>query len=780
MGLSGKTAIGMISQGISAGARDGDQVTDALGQFGERATAGGKAVEEAFASIGLSADDVKSKLQKGGKSGQQALQMTMDALRGTTDKQTQLNAAAALFGDPANVMGDALFALDPATAAASTGMDKAAGSVDKLGGELRNNLGSKIDQFRNTAQQNLIDFLNGPLYGALGRAKTALGGIWDDAGKGGAQGTERIVAFVPLLGQKLLEKLKELAPKMIEGLMGAGQAVAEWVMANPMQVLKIAAIAGAILMALVALPALVAAGISATAITLMAGFAWELVKAAGSGLGSLGTSIGNWFSGLWSKYISGPVSRTGNSFITWVRGLPGRASSALSGLSASITARASAAWSSFLNTSVQRALAMVAWVKGLPSRISAGIGSLSGLLTQKGRNVVQGLWTGIQGMGGWIRDKIIGWARDVIPGPIAKALGISSPSKVTKAQGRWIARGLADGLTGSSKQVRAASYKLVDIVRDSLTGKRRTAALKRINKDAGWLDWLAQRETKVAGKLKTATKKMEDLRKARSSLAADVKKGVLSEADITKQDTGGWGQSAETILAGLRQDTAAAVTFAKHLATLKKKGVRSDLITQIAQAGVTGGASSAAALANANSSQIKQINAQQKALVGAAGQAGTTAGSAMYQAGIAAAQGLVKGLQREQKTIEATMLRMAKGLTKAMRQALGIKSPSRVMALIGAQTAQGLVKGVEGQRSAVNSTMASLVDTPAPGTWDSGYAAGAAHGGRRGQQRVVLEFRSSGRAEDDYMVSRLQRSIRIKAGGDVQRVLGQSGRRTGT
>jgi hypothetical protein len=201
--------------------------------------------------------------------------------------------------------------------------------------------------------------------------------------------------------------------------------------------------------------------------------------------------------------------------------------------------------------------------------------------------------------------------------------------------------------------------------------------------------------------------------------------------------------------------------------------VRSDLVAQIAQAGVAQGSSAAAALANANSGQVKQINQQQALLVQAAGQAGTTAGDAMYQAGIQAANGLVKGLQKQQKVIESTMVRMAKGLSKAMRKALGIKSPSRVMAVIGQYTAQGLIKGVEGQRAAVNKSMASLVETPAPGSWDmAGARARAA-----ASQRVVLELRSSGRQADDFVMESMRRGVRKKGGGDVGLVI--AGRRSG-
>ncbi|MFE9921555.1 phage tail tape measure protein [Streptomyces sp. NPDC005774] len=799
MGLSAKDATGLMSQGMKAGARDTDIVADAIKEFSIEAVAGSDKIGKAWDTLHLDSDKLFKQVAAGGDQAKEALDQTLQALA-TMEPGVERNALAVeLFGTKAEDLGDALFALDPASA--SDALGKVGGAADKMGDTLRENSGTRLESFKRNMQQNVVDFLGGQVIPAFGKVKDvagkALGSMWAEAGKNADSGglADRIVAFVPLLGQKLLEKAKELAPKMIEGIMGAGQTVAEWIMANPTQVLKIAALAAAITMALVALPALAAAAIAAAGISLMVGFVSSLISAlvenvprwwssftgwvsekagqAGAVFSVLGSAVGSWFGGLWSKYISGPVSRTWNSFITTVQGLPGRASNALSGLALAITLRAVAAWNSFRDASVQRALGLVTWVAGLPSRISAGIGSLSGLLTQKGRNVVQGLWVGIQGMGGWIRDRIIGWAKSVIPGPIAKALGISSPSKVTAAQGKWIARGLVDGLTGSTKQVKAASYKLVDIVKDALTGKRERAALKRINKDANNLVFNANWADKVASQLKNARKKLDDLKKERSKLVADVKKGVLSDADITKQDSGGWAQTAETILAGLKQDTAAAVTFAKHLATLRKKGVRSDLIAQIAQAGVTGGASSAAALANANSSQIKQINAQQSTLVKAAGQAGTTAGDAMYKAGIQAAEGLVKGLTKHQKYIESTMLRIAKGMSSAIRKALGIKSPSRVMAAIGVHTAQGLIRGVEGQRSAVNRSMASLVETPAPGSWDmaSGRARAAA------SQRVVLELRSSGRQADEFVMESMRRGVRKKGGGDVDLVL--AGRRNG-
>lgn len=425
------------------------------------------------------------------------------------------------------------------------------------------------------------------------------------------------------------------------------------------------------------------------------------------------------------------------------------------------------------DVAVQKAVALVSWMVGWPGRISRAVGSLSGLLTSKGRAVVQGLWSGIQQMGGWIRSKIIGWAKSVIPGPIAKALGIASPSKVTRAQGRWIARGLMDGLTGSSKQVRAASYKLVDIVRDSLSGSRRTKALKTINRNAGWLDWLALREEKVTARLKTANKKLADLIKDRDKLAADVKKGVLDSANITSI-AGDGAVGADTILTSLQDKLARAKQWTADLAQMVKKGVRGDLIAQIAQAGVEQGSGAAAALAGADKNTIRQINSTQAQLVAAAGKAGSVAGNAMYGAGIQAARGLVDGLASEQKTLEKGMIRVAKSMQSAIKKALGIRSPSTVMAeQVGKFIPPGVAEGMQRTAPQLDAAMRSLVRPelamPARPVAAPGMAPLVGAQAASGTTRVVIDVRGA----DEDLKKLFRKLVRVDGRGSAQTAFGR-------
>lgn len=193
VGIDGKMAIGLIDQAIKGGARDSDQVADAIGQFGELALASEQGVKDAFKSIGLDAGNMADLIGKGGSSATSALQQTLDALRGTEDQTTKLTAATALFGDPGTVMGDALFAMNPASAAASAGMDKTAGAAAKLGKTIRGNTATRLevlkrrftDTFGQVVNAVVIPAINGLVYG-VEHAGDALQATGDWINKWGA------------------------------------------------------------------------------------------------------------------------------------------------------------------------------------------------------------------------------------------------------------------------------------------------------------------------------------------------------------------------------------------------------------------------------------------------------------------------------------------------------------------------------------------------------------------------------------------------------------------
>lgn len=727
MGLSGAQATGILKQGLQAGARDADLVADALKELNIRIQ--DQSAAKGLEALGLSAHDMAEAFAGGGPKATAALQTITDKLRGVEDPTKRYALAQQLLGTQSEDLSKALYAIDPSTAVAALG--KIEGATNKAAKTMGNSPAAALDSFKRQSVQKLA----------------AITGTF----VGFAMDNQQV--FVPLTytlaglaAVVLTVRAAMMTYSAISAVVGAANAIISascWtVMGNYLRMMGIglaayARIAGAAVLsaattgaawvgsALVSIgtwiAAVIRAGITAAAQFLMMAaraIAWAAVMAAQwlIAMGPIGWVIAAiialvvliimnwdkikvWTARAWD-WIWAKIKAVGQFILNYVLGWK-------------LVSFFLNHWEKIKTGLVNKVVGIIAYVRGLPGRIRGALGNLGALLYEKGKNLVQGLWNGISGMGGWIRGKLIGWAKSMIPGPIAKALGIASPSKVTKAQGQWIARGLVDGLTGSSKQVKAAAGKLADIVRAGLApGKKRSKALGVISSGSAKLVKLANKEVSLAAKMKTATKALGDQLKARDKLAADVKKGVLDSANITANATGGQ-VSAASILANLTAKMQQAKQFAQQLAALKKKGVRSDLIAQIAQAGVEQGSGAAAALATASASQISQINATQKQLVGAATQAGDTAGTAMYGAGIQAANGLIKGLKSQQKEIEKQMASIGTSMAKAIKKSLGIHSPSKVFAdEVGRWIPAGIMQGMTDGQGSLDRAMAEVVQPP--------------------------------------------------------------------
>ncbi|MFJ2292092.1 phage tail tape measure protein [Streptomyces sp. NPDC087894] len=786
LGLNAQTATGLMSQGLKANARDTDVVADALKEFQIRATDGSKSSAEGFKALGLNAEKTTAQIAAGGEGASKGLQTVLDRLRGMKDPVEQNAAAVALFGTKAEDLGGALWALDPSKATAALG--DFAGASDKAGNALRDNAGVKVEQFKRGLQQGIVNVLGTKVIPALSKF-----GGWAQRNSGTLKvlaavvGGPLVAALVLMGVTATISAARTVAAWVSTGasaltsagtqVLSGARVVGAWILMGVQSMIQGARMAAAwviamgpvgwVIAAIVGLGLLIWANWDKIKAWTLAAWdwIWNKIKSVGQLLLDLflnftlyGLIIKHWDSikagtaAAWD-WVWGKIKGIGVSIVTTVGGFVANAVARFEGLKRGVATKATA---------------LVAYVAGLPGRLARGIGNLTSLLLEKGKNVVQGLWNGIQSMGPWIAGKLAGWAKSKIPGPIAKALGIASPSKVTTAQGRWIGRGLVDGLTGTGKRVKSAAQKLADIVRDGLApGKKRAAALGKISSGSKALQKLANQETKLAARMKAASKSLADQVKARDKLSADVTKGVLDSANITSNSSG-LPVSAQSILSNLTDKMRQAQQFAKQLAVLRKKGIRGDLIAQIAQAGVEQGSGAAAALAMASSSQIKQINSTQGALVTAAGQAGNAAGTAMYGAGIQAAAGLVKGLQSQQSAIEKQMTKLAKGMASSIKKALGIHSPSKVMAdQVGRFIPAGLIEGVQSGVPALDQTMASLVTPPTPAGGSMAAPAGA-YGGD--QAPVVIEIRSSGNRHDDYILESLRKSIKVR-GRNAQLVL---------
>lgn len=106
-------------------------------------------------------------------------------------------------------------------------------------------------------------------------------------------------------------------------------------------------------------------------------------------------------------------------------------------------------------------------VQSIPQIISSIIsafGALTSGMANVGKNLVKGLWDGIQSLAGWIKDKVSGWASDLWKG-ITDFFGIKSPSRKMAWVGSMLMQGLGSGMETDDAPIKAAE-DLTDNIND--------------------------------------------------------------------------------------------------------------------------------------------------------------------------------------------------------------------------------------------------------------------------------------------------------------------------
>lgn len=404
--------------------------------------------------------------------------------------------------------------------------------------------------------------------------------------------------------------------------------------------------------------------------------AWNMAKdavgRAAAWIGQQATNIGKW------------IAQAVATAVDWLKSLPGRAMSALSNLSSTLSGVVRTAGKAMVTAISGKIGEAVDWVKGLPGKASAALGDLGGRLASAGRSLINGFIDGIKSAIGGVKDTLTGLTNSLTDwkGPKKKDAKILTPA------GRLLIEGFIKGIDGTTAKLRSR----LESITKALPANVRSGLGKTLAKATAELEKLVTRRDAVAKRLATAQKKLDDLVKARSKAAGDITKGILDEANITtgRADV----NSVSAITVGLQQALKSSKAFQANIAKLRKAGLRSDLLQQIADAGVEAGGATAAALAKATPAELKKINDLQDQLAKSATATGNTVGDALYTAGIRAAQGLVAGLKSQEKAIENQMKKIATNMLKTVKKKHKTKSPSRAFHEIGVMDMEGWRGGV--------------------------------------------------------------------------------------
>lgn len=321
-------------------------------------------------------------------------------------------------------------------------------------------------------------------------------------------------------------------------------------------------------------------------------------------------------------------------------------------------------------------------------------------LVNAGKNIVQGFINGISSMIGKAADTAASMAKSAWTSA-KNALGIHSPSKKFKEIGANVVHGFILGVQGNRKKLLSTMFSLQRDVIRSINAAHISKSAKASMR-AKWNAKLQATETKLLKletkrsalqtKLDAATKNYNDLLKQRADLVEKVSEAIASSADITDL-TDKEKKSGTSIRDALKKRLEEAKVFVANLRNLAKRGFDKETIAQLASQGVDAAGTLVQTLANASDSDLKQISKTQQEIRKLAGDTGTKIAGDLYNAGIAAAKGLVKGLQSQISKITAVMTQIATALVKQIKKELGIKSPSKVFDKIGVNTAQGYING---------------------------------------------------------------------------------------
>jgi phage-related protein len=335
----------------------------------------------------------------------------------------------------------------------------------------------------------------------------------------------------------------------------------------------------------------------------------------------------------------------------------------------------------------------VAKVKELPGKAKAGLSSLGSTLKNAGIELIKGFISGITSMFSSVKNKLGDLTSKLTDwkGPLPKDKVLLYNAGVV------IIKGLIKGLESQFSNVKKSLTDLTGLIGKAKLSKSLTAKVKA---DQASLNKLLSSYEALTKKVDDAKKSLADLKAAKADYAANIAQKIINDANVTNMEGGFTG-----IIEQLTQARDQAKHFADVLARLKKLGLNSEMFDQLAQAGPQAGMAAAEAILGAGAAGVKQVNDLEKQLQDAAAKVGKTASQVMYDNGIHMAEGLVKGLESQADKIEKQMLKIADSMVKAIKKALGIHSPSRVLAKIGAYVGQGFRKGLLSEQSNIASAV---------------------------------------------------------------------------
>lgn len=232
---------------------------------------------------------------------------------------------------------------------------------------------------------------------------------------------------------------------------------------------------------------------------------------------------------------------------------------------------------------------------------------------------------------------------------------------------------------------------------------------------------------KLDAQIAAATSKAQELQAISDAVSSTLAGEQSLGGSLGQKDEWGYDKpvTAASLVADAQAKAASIKAFAGKLNKLRQMGLTGPILQEIAQLGSTQGGQVADALIAGGTGSVNQLKSAYTEIETWSNKAGQYVTEGFYNGGLQAANGLVAGLQSQQKAIEAQITTIAIGMERALKRALGIASPSKVTTKIGEQTAEGVMVGQRNKLAAIRASASAMAQAAVPGlgaVYDRGSA----------------------------------------------------------
>lgn len=150
LGIDGKDALGLLSRGLKAGARDTDVIADGFKELSIRVIDGSTLTKQSFKDIGLNADKMAEQFGKGGETARKATQQVIDGLLGIEDPVKRNIAGTGLFGTQ---WEDTIQQILPSLANTEGAIENVDGATKRMADTVGDNAAGKVETLKRKFEQ---------------------------------------------------------------------------------------------------------------------------------------------------------------------------------------------------------------------------------------------------------------------------------------------------------------------------------------------------------------------------------------------------------------------------------------------------------------------------------------------------------------------------------------------------------------------------------------------------------------------------------------------------